>query len=156
MQAAGDAGDVLRRIGSRALAARTVSAGERRKVIASRLPVHTWPVQRRLVVAVDARDGERRTFDRTGAVDLVDAVAANCAVPGIWPTVDIGGRPYMDGGTYSTDNADLAIGFDRVLVLALRASVPPLSVVRLETAMLPSTRRRSAGPSGARPPPRGR
>ena len=44
------------------------------------------------VVAVDAHSGEPRVFDRASGVDLIDAVAASCAVPGIWPPVTIGGR----------------------------------------------------------------
>jgi NTE family protein len=72
----------------------------REGVIASRLPVHTWPEHRLLVVAVDAESGERRVFDRTSGVQLVDAVAASCALPGVWPPVTIDGRRYMDGGMY--------------------------------------------------------
>jgi hypothetical protein len=41
----------------------------------------------------------------------------------------------MDGGAYSTDNADLAPGYDGVLILALRAGRPPLAVVSLEAAV---------------------
>jgi hypothetical protein len=41
----------------------------------------------------------------------------------------------MDGGCYSTDNADLAAGIDDVLVLALKAGVPQTCVVTLETAV---------------------
>jgi NTE family protein len=50
-------------------------------------------------------------------VALVDAVAASAAVAGIWPAVTIGGRRYVDGGFYSIDNADVAVGFERVLNL---------------------------------------
>src|SRR5947209_2515483 len=41
------------RIGAYALAAPTVPEAERRVIIESRLPVHTWPQQRLLIVAVD-------------------------------------------------------------------------------------------------------
>jgi NTE family protein len=55
-------------------------------------------------------------FDRYSGVDLVDAVAASCSshLP-YW----IGEHPYIDGG-YRTnaENADLASGYSRVLVLA--------------------------------------
>lgn len=49
----------------------------------------------------------------------------------------------MDGGCYSIDNADLAVGFDRVLILTLKAGVPPSCVVSLEVAVevAPSSRR---------------
>jgi hypothetical protein len=44
------------------------------------------------------------------------------------------GEHYFDGGYYSTDNADLAIGFDRVMILALKRppEVPSMSVVSID------------------------
>ena len=48
----------------------------------------------------------------------MDAVAASCAVPGVWPPVTIGDRRFIDGGVRSTVNADLAGGADRVVVIA--------------------------------------
>jgi NTE family protein len=71
-----------------------------------------------VVTACDAVTGEFVTFDRTSGVELVDAVAASCSVPGVWPPVTINGRRYMDGGVRSTTNADLAEGYERVLILA--------------------------------------
>ncbi|MET9449383.1 patatin-like phospholipase family protein [Streptomyces cinerochromogenes] len=109
--------ELRRAVGRMALAARTVSEAERRAVIESRLPVHAWPERALKVVAVDAETGEPRVFDRTSGVSLVDAVAASCAVPGVWPPVTIGGRRYVDGGVRSVANADLAAGAGRVLVL---------------------------------------
>ena len=107
------------RLGRLALRARTVPESERVEVIASRLPVHEWPSQRRLLVtAVDAATGEFRAFDRESGVPLVLAVAASCAVPFVWPPVTIDGRRYIDGGVRSGTNADLAAGYDRVVVLA--------------------------------------
>jgi NTE family protein len=41
----------------------------------------------------------------------------------------------MDGGVYSIDNADLAIGCARVLILTLQARVPALCVQSLESAV---------------------
>ncbi|HLJ61277.1 MAG TPA: hypothetical protein VKZ50_16245 [bacterium] len=41
----------------------------------------------------------------------------------------------MDGGVYSIDNADLAAGYDRVLILTLKAPVPPICVVSLRTVL---------------------
>jgi NTE family protein len=66
---------------------------------------------------VDAATGETVVFTRDSGVDLVDAVAASCAVPGVWPPVTIGDRRYVDGGVRSSTNADLAAGCDRVLVV---------------------------------------
>ena len=110
--------DALRRVGAYALAAETVPEAMRRGVIESRLPSHDWPSRRILLVAVDAGTGETRVFDRESGASLVDAVAASCAVPGIWPPVTIGGRRYVDGGVRSSDNADLAEGSERVVVIS--------------------------------------
>jgi len=120
-QAVEGAGPDLRairaRIGAYALAAPTIPEDERRVIIESRLPVHTWPQQRLLIVAVDTETGEEYIMDRESGVSLVDAGGASCAVPGIWPPVTIAGRRYMDGGIRSATNADLARGYDRILIL---------------------------------------
>ncbi|MFC4584864.1 patatin-like phospholipase family protein [Sphaerisporangium corydalis] len=113
-----DLEQVRRQVGELALAAHTVPETVRREVIANRLPRHDWPGADIALVAVDAATGEHRVFDRSSGVDLVDAVAASCAVPGVWPPVTIGDGRYMDGGVRSGVNADLAAGFQRVLVLA--------------------------------------
>ncbi|MFK0289910.1 patatin-like phospholipase family protein [Streptomyces sp. NPDC090442] len=115
--------DLRRRLGAMALAASTVAADKRRAVIEARLPSHRWPGADLKVVAVDAETGVERVFDSASGVDLVDAVAASCAVPGAWPPVAIDGRRYIDGGTRTTENADLAAGCDRVLVLQVM-SIP--------------------------------
>jgi NTE family protein len=107
-----------RRVGGIARRAKTPSVAARRAVIASRLEGVDWATERSLVVtAIDTETGELRLFDRASGVDLVDAVAASSAVPGIWPTVEIGGRHYMDGGMRSIANADLAKGAEKVLIL---------------------------------------
>jgi len=98
------------RIGSMALAASTVSEADRLAVIASRLPVKRWPERRLLLSAVDALTGEVKIFDRDSGAPLVEAVAASCAVPGVWPPVTIGGRRYIDGGVRSGTHLDLARG----------------------------------------------
>lgn len=115
----GDDRQALRRLGHAARTADTVDEQVRRDVIAGRLPSHEWPATPRvLITAVDAETGEEVAFDRDSGVDLVSAVAASCAVPVVWPTVTIGGRRYMDGGSRSAANVHLARGHDRVVVLA--------------------------------------
>ncbi|MFI9804505.1 patatin-like phospholipase family protein [Streptomyces sp. NPDC052301] len=109
--------ELRRAVGRVALGSRTVPEPERRAVIESRLPSHGWPERALKVVAVDAGSGEPRVFDRDSGVPLVDAVAASCAVPGVWPPVTIGERRYIDGGVRSIANADLAAGAERVLVV---------------------------------------
>jgi NTE family protein len=103
--------------------------------INSWLPARAWPKQGIQLVAVDADRGERHVFEATSGVRLIDAVAASGALAGVYPAVTINQRRYIDGGFYSTDNCDLAIGFDRVLILTLQAGDPPLCVVPLEAAV---------------------
>lgn len=110
--------EMLRRVGAYAVAAPTVPEASRRAVIESRLPVHDWPERTLRVTAVDVQTGELRVFDRDSGTGLVDAVAASCAVPGVWPPVTIGGRRYMDGGVRAADNADLAAGYARITVVS--------------------------------------
>ena len=57
-------------------------------------------------------------FDQAGGVGLVDAVAASCAVPMVWPAATIGTERYFDGGIRSSANVDLAQGHDRIVVIA--------------------------------------
>lgn len=107
----------LQRIGQIAASTATVPEAVRREIIAQRLPSHDWPDRDMRITAIDIGTGELVGFDRESGVDLVDAVAASCAVPGAWPPVTIGERRYMDGGVGSTMNLDLAADCDAVVVL---------------------------------------
>ncbi len=107
-----------RKMGRLALRAKTMSEADRLAVIESRLPRHEWPDRNLRLTVVDAESGELRVLDRTSGVPLVRAVAASCAVPGVYPPIGIDGRRYVDGGVRSGTNADLAAGSDRVVILA--------------------------------------
>ena len=109
--------DMRRRIGALALAAATVPEDVRRRAVQGRLPIQHWSDRAVLIPAIDAGTGELTVFTRDSGVELVDAVTASCAVPGVWPPTSIKGRRYIDGGTRSATNADLANGADRVLVI---------------------------------------
>ena len=103
-------------------------AGQRRAMVAARLPGREWPERPMIVVAVNAHTGELAAFDRDSGVELVDAVTASTALPGLAPTVSINGARYIDGGVRSPDNADLASGFANVVVLSPlggRSQTPP-------------------------------
>jgi NTE family protein len=117
--------EVRRAIGTFAMSAKTIDETERRSVIAARLPKHEWPLQALWITAVDAESGELEVFSAQSGVNLVDAVSASCAVPGIWPPATIAGRKFIDGGVRSTTNADLAVGSDRVLVITPSAPDAP-------------------------------
>ena len=130
-----------RRVGRFAMDATTVAAGDRRAVIGARLTVQSWPDRRLLITAVNAETGELRVFDRNSGVELIDAVSASCAVPGIWPTVEIDGHRYTDGGVRTIANSDLAAGSDPVLILApLAEANAPVAIPAHELAALAPAR----------------
>jgi NTE family protein len=62
------------------------------------------------IVAVDRGRGRRVVFGRPGAprAPVADAVRASCAVPWLFPAVQIAGREYVDGGVWSATNLDAA------------------------------------------------
>jgi NTE family protein len=115
----------MQRIGAVALATETVAEPVRRNIIAHRLPIHDWPDRVLRVTAIDIATGELVVLDRDSGVDLVDAVAASCAVPGAWPPVAIGDRRYIDGGTVSTINLDVAGDCDLAVVLVPGGALAP-------------------------------
>ncbi|POM26516.1 Patatin-like phospholipase [Actinomadura rubteroloni] len=93
-----------------------------------------WPERRLRIPTVDVATGARVVFERGGDATLDQAVRASYAAPTLEPPVEIAGNRYMDGGLYSTTNADLAAGCDRVVVIA------PL----LELAFVPTLERELA------------
>jgi NTE family protein len=129
--AATSAADLQRAMGAFGLESDSIlepGAGQRRAVVAARLPRREWPERPMIVVAVDAHTGELAAFDRDSGVELVDAVTASTALPGLVPTVSINGARYIDGGVRSADNADLASGYANVVVLSPlggRSQTPP-------------------------------
>jgi NTE family protein len=80
--------------------------------------VESWPGRGLRIAAVDAHTGVVEALDRDAKVSLVEAVAASCAVPLVFPPVSAGGRRWMDGGSRSTANLQLARGCERVLAVA--------------------------------------
>jgi NTE family protein len=119
--AATSAADLQRAMGAFGLESDSIlgpGAEQRRGIVAARLPRREWPERAMIVVAVNAHTGELVAFDRESGVELVDAVAASTALPGLVPTVSINGARYIDGGVRSPDNADLASGYANVVVLS--------------------------------------
>jgi NTE family protein len=94
------------------------SVEQRLATIGSRLPSAEWGERDLRIVAVDARSGVARVFTRDDGVPLAEAVAASCAVLGVYPPIPIGGRTYIDGGYRSGSNVDIARGREPIVVLA--------------------------------------
>jgi len=129
--AATSAADLRRAMGAFGLESDSIlgpGTGQRRATVAARLPRLEWPDRPMIVVALNARTGELAAFDTDSGVDLVDAVTASTALPGLAPTVSINGTRYIDGGVRSPDNADLASSYANVVVLSPlggRSGTPP-------------------------------
>lgn len=110
-------------IGAYALAAETVSEEE---FIASfgrsfaGLADDAWPERGFACTAVDAETGGFQFWTKASGVGVTRAVASSCSVPGIYPPVTLKGRRYIDGGMRSSTNADMAAGYDLVVVVAVR------------------------------------
>jgi NTE family protein len=122
IDAADDAADMRRRMGAAALDADAASDGSAqsrwRATVAARLPSQLWPRRLLLIPAVDAHTGEPVVFDYRSGVDVADAVAASTSNGFGVPPYGIGGSRYINGGYRRNENADLAAGYARVLVLS--------------------------------------
>jgi NTE family protein len=90
-----------------------------------------WPEKPLWVNAVRLDNARRVVFGREGSpvVDLPDAVAASCAIPGYFEPVEIDGIRYVDGGAHSPTNADV-LGDGRDLDLDVVIVSSPMSVAR--------------------------
>jgi len=120
--------EVCREIGAWALQASTVSEEAYVARFANSLaglPTEPWPERRFACTAVDAVNGKFATWDNDSGAPLVRAIASSCAVPGIAPPISINGRRYMDGGMRSATNADLAKGYDVVVVVSISSQASP-------------------------------
>ena len=62
------------------------------------------------IVCVELATGRRTVFGDPGAppAAVADAVQASCAIPGVFPPIQIDGRDYVDGGVWSPTNLDVA------------------------------------------------
>lgn len=111
--------EACKEIGQMALQTKTISEADWIGRISQLVGDHgLWPEKALRITGVDTATGEWTTWDRSSGVPLHLAITASCTVPGIFPPVQIGGRRYMDGGVRSGTNADLAIGYDSVVIIA--------------------------------------
>jgi len=97
---------------------------EGRRRFSEQLPV-AWPDKSLWLCAVDIDSGRRVVLGRPGrraavGVPLQAAVAASCAIPGLYAPVRIGRMTLVDGGVHSTTNLDVAAtaGCDLVICSA--------------------------------------
>lgn len=86
-------------------------------------PMDEWsPHPNFWAVAMDYESGRRVPFGKPTepVAPLSKAVMASCAIPGWFEPVEINGRLYVDGGTWSATSADLLepMALDEVFVVA--------------------------------------
>jgi NTE family protein len=144
-----DPQEARRQVGKLALEAQVDGARERLADVGRRLPSQEWPARPLLVTAVDTADGAFVVWDRDSGVPLAQAVMASCCVPCVFPTVEIDGRRYMDGGTRSVTNADLARGASAVVILEPMAHLSPRTILAAELRELDAARVVAVGPDQA-------
>jgi NTE family protein len=117
------AGEVTRELcaelGALALAARTASEEAWISQTCGNLGFEDWPDDRLRIVTVDAGSGERVVHHAGSDAPLRSAIAASCAVPGMFPPIRIGDRHYFDGGVHSGTNADVALEIAPGVVLVV-------------------------------------
>ncbi len=122
--------EMLVALGAMALRANTESEEDRLATIRSYFgQVVGWPETALLITSIDIETGELVVWDKHSGVSLIKAVASSCAAPMIVPPTTINGRRYMDAGLRSGTNAQLASGYDLIVVLAVAQPGPlgPLS-----------------------------
>ena len=101
---------VARTIGQRAAAAATVDEEVFLGNLGSMLAGTEWPAGDLRVTGVSVDTGERAVWTAADGVPLERAVAASCAVPGMFPPVQVGDGRFVDGGVWSGSNADALLG----------------------------------------------
>lgn len=119
--------EVRAEIGAFALEAETMSEDDFIQTFGrsfASLPRFAWPEKDFACTAVDAEDGGFRLWTKAAGVGVTRAVASSCSVPGVYPPITIDGRRYIDGGMRSSTNADMAAGYDVVVVVAVRLAGP--------------------------------
>lgn len=81
--------------------------------------VDDWPQRDLRIVSVNCDSGEIGIHSRHDT-NLQQAIAASCAIPGMFPTITINGSQHMDGGVASGTNAQIVIADnpEQVLILA--------------------------------------
>jgi NTE family protein len=141
--------EILKRIGAFALATPTISEAEFLKTFGSIAEgARAWP-EHFVCTAVDAESGAFKAWSAEDGIPLARGIASSCCVPGIFPPVEIDGRRWMDGGMRSSTSADLAAGYERVLIVAVVAGASADPRLALLNARLERERAKLADGGGA-------
>lgn len=107
------------KIGALASAARTAEPAKWIASTGGSTGVEDWPATELRLTAVDVKTGKFEVHSRLTGAPLAAAVASSCAVPGMFPPIEIGGRCYMDGGVRSGTSADVALDIEPDVVFVI-------------------------------------
>lgn len=90
----------------------------RLRTMQERIGTTRWPTGDLSITILSHYTGERRVLTRDSGVGVLTALAASCAVPGVWPAVPLPDEDLgVDAGPLSATHADLAQDAERVLIL---------------------------------------
>ncbi|MGW3104469.1 patatin-like phospholipase family protein [Streptomyces sp. NPDC001100] len=128
----------VQRLARAALAARTGTESELLDAVGTLLRgTHEWPERALRVAAVDAATGSVEAFDAETKATLLEAVAASCAVPLVLPPVTAAGRRWIDGGSRTTTNLQLAADHRHILAVSpIPGAVGPHPSAKQQAAQL--------------------
>jgi NTE family protein len=128
----------VQRLGRAALGARTGPESELLDAIGTLLrDARDWPDRALRIAAVDAASGALDAFDADSKLQLLEAVAASCAVPIVSPPVTALGRRWIDGGSRTTTNVHLAADHRHILAVSpIPTAVGPHPSAQQQAAQL--------------------
>ncbi|HUR48052.1 MAG TPA: patatin-like phospholipase family protein [Acidimicrobiales bacterium] len=95
-----------------------------------------WPAGRLLVTTCRVSDGRRCAWDAQAGQPLYLAIAGSCTVPGQSPPLPLDGDHHIDGGVWSSTNADLLAGSGVTDVVALAPMAGAMGLGRAQGARL--------------------
>ncbi|WP_261851213.1 patatin-like phospholipase family protein [Clostridium folliculivorans] len=108
----------IERIGELAIETKIIPESNQLSRIENKITGLHWAESLR-IAAIDLATSERVVWGPNSGVELLRAVAASSSLPGVWPPTTIGSRKYFDGGAHSMENADVAEGANKVLILSV-------------------------------------
>lgn len=95
-----------------------------------------WPDRRLLVVTSRVHDGARCAWERDDGEPLHRAIAGSCTVPGQSAPLELGGELHIDGGVWSSTNADLLGGCGVENAVALSPMAGAMGLGRAQAGRL--------------------
>lgn len=127
----------LKEIGHAAISDNTILAAEAwLSLCGTGLPTAEWPEQNFGICAVCCETGVPTVWKKGDDVELLRAMAASCAIPSVFPSIEIGGMHYMDGGVWSGGNCDRLLDEELEVHIFVGSMLGNTPIGRLSSAAL--------------------